>query len=359
MDLLILDETPTPTRFIRNCEEVGLFQDLQNVNPFEETFKRANELVKSGNIPTPSLQTDDTLHTPHVFPVINNNYTSHRISPNPEFELKTPIINITKTPNVVTKPVKPKRTRKRKIKIVETVSTTSEITKNKVKSVINNKVTQKQLIPIQPVLMPSNSMDRMVMISNTPAQLQTFAFISQPILQSLPQTPTPGTPKIKKSSPKIKSNESKVDEERLRILQRNRAASDRARKKQKQWVANLVKQNENFKKLNSDLIQEVKDLKLQLAKYQSILMAHKDCDVSKNLNLMPELLMPVQVQLQETTTYKPIRPNIPVAPIPTITFATIPKVEVVPSSATIINASNVGNSLKKIGTGMGPKIKLI
>jgi len=32
------DETPTPTRFIRNCEEVGLFQDLQNVNPFDGTI---------------------------------------------------------------------------------------------------------------------------------------------------------------------------------------------------------------------------------------------------------------------------------------------------------------------------------
>ena len=42
------DETPTPTQFIKNCEEVGLFQDLQNVNLFEETFKNAVEAVKAG-----------------------------------------------------------------------------------------------------------------------------------------------------------------------------------------------------------------------------------------------------------------------------------------------------------------------
>jgi len=42
------DQTPTPTRFIRNCEEVGLFQDLQNVNPFEETFRKAVEAAKTG-----------------------------------------------------------------------------------------------------------------------------------------------------------------------------------------------------------------------------------------------------------------------------------------------------------------------
>jgi cyclic AMP-dependent transcription factor ATF-2 len=47
--LIPADQTPTPTRFIRNCEEVGLFQDLQNVNPFEEQFRKAAEAVKSGS----------------------------------------------------------------------------------------------------------------------------------------------------------------------------------------------------------------------------------------------------------------------------------------------------------------------
>lgn len=62
------DETPTPTRFIRNCEEVGLFQDLQNVNPFDEQFKRAAE---SATLTAPAhvSYTDDALHTPHVFPL--------------------------------------------------------------------------------------------------------------------------------------------------------------------------------------------------------------------------------------------------------------------------------------------------
>ena len=61
------DETPTPTRFIRNCEEVGLFQDLQHVNPFDEQFRRASE-----DIPIPistHVNGDDVLHTPHVFPL--------------------------------------------------------------------------------------------------------------------------------------------------------------------------------------------------------------------------------------------------------------------------------------------------
>ncbi|KAI9564664.1 hypothetical protein GHT06_008405 [Daphnia sinensis] len=62
------DETPTPTRFIRNCEEVGLFQDL-NVNPFDEQFRRAAEVTTHLSPPTLPT-TDDVLHTPHVFPVL-------------------------------------------------------------------------------------------------------------------------------------------------------------------------------------------------------------------------------------------------------------------------------------------------
>lgn len=54
------DQTPTPTRFIRNCEEVGLFQDLQNVNPFEETFRKAVEAAKTGSA---AFQVGNTINT--------------------------------------------------------------------------------------------------------------------------------------------------------------------------------------------------------------------------------------------------------------------------------------------------------
>ncbi|XP_048002120.1 uncharacterized protein LOC125238740 [Leguminivora glycinivorella] len=69
----VADQTPTPTRFIRNCEEVGLFQDLQNVNPFDEGFKQAME-AKAGRLSlegsdVDTLHTPHTLHTPQMFPL--------------------------------------------------------------------------------------------------------------------------------------------------------------------------------------------------------------------------------------------------------------------------------------------------
>lgn len=79
------DQTPTPTRLIRNCDEVGLFEDLhlQHVNPFEETFRQAVE-SKNG---TPTLdhsmimdealpQDETTLHTPNVLPYIQYDLTN-------------------------------------------------------------------------------------------------------------------------------------------------------------------------------------------------------------------------------------------------------------------------------------------
>ncbi|XP_073964482.1 uncharacterized protein [Choristoneura fumiferana] len=73
----VADQTPTPTRFIRNCEEVGLFQDL--LNPFDEGFKRAME-TKTGILCLESAaagtSSDDVLHTPQmVFPLADGDST--------------------------------------------------------------------------------------------------------------------------------------------------------------------------------------------------------------------------------------------------------------------------------------------
>lgn len=81
MPCVSADQTPTPTRFIRNCEEVGLFQDLQNVNPFDEYFKKAVESVKTGGtLEVPETNSDDTLHTPHILPHIEENQKKNNVN---------------------------------------------------------------------------------------------------------------------------------------------------------------------------------------------------------------------------------------------------------------------------------------
>ena len=50
------DLTPTPTRFIRIGEEVGLFQDLLKANPFDEQFRKAAEQNKAASVTLPLVR---------------------------------------------------------------------------------------------------------------------------------------------------------------------------------------------------------------------------------------------------------------------------------------------------------------
>ena len=49
------DQTPTPTKFLRYGEEIGLFNELTK-NPFDEAFKSAAENVFKGKVSTPTAE---------------------------------------------------------------------------------------------------------------------------------------------------------------------------------------------------------------------------------------------------------------------------------------------------------------
>ncbi|KAK6971184.1 cyclic AMP-dependent transcription factor ATF-2 [Biomphalaria glabrata] len=53
-----LDQTPTPTKFLKNCEEIGLFQELSS-NPFDHAYKKALD----SDLPLPGPQSGE-LNTP-------------------------------------------------------------------------------------------------------------------------------------------------------------------------------------------------------------------------------------------------------------------------------------------------------
>lgn len=46
----LLDQTPTPTRFLKNCEEVGLFNELASSFEQDEDDKRAKHSVRMLNV---------------------------------------------------------------------------------------------------------------------------------------------------------------------------------------------------------------------------------------------------------------------------------------------------------------------
>lgn len=93
--LVLADQTPTPTRLLNNCEELRVFDDLQNINPFEEGFRRAVEDNGTSSIHncnllgTPSNQ--DTLHTPQILPHFDN----RTVKREPEFATQEEPENLT------------------------------------------------------------------------------------------------------------------------------------------------------------------------------------------------------------------------------------------------------------------------
>ncbi|KAM7411992.1 hypothetical protein PAMA_021794 [Pampus argenteus] len=58
--VIIADQTPTPTRFLKNCEEVGLFNELANSFEQDEDDKRAKNSLPAPN----SVALDMSLQTP-------------------------------------------------------------------------------------------------------------------------------------------------------------------------------------------------------------------------------------------------------------------------------------------------------
>ncbi|XP_005176808.1 cyclic AMP-dependent transcription factor ATF-2 [Musca domestica] len=114
--IFVVDQTPTPTRLIKNCEEVGLFDDLRNVNPFDETFRRACEQ----NIQHPGSNhnfhaEEEALHTPQVFPQFDvaveggisagEDLSKHTLNTPGVHTLNTPVVldNLLETPPIITK----------------------------------------------------------------------------------------------------------------------------------------------------------------------------------------------------------------------------------------------------------------
>lgn len=66
---------------------MGLFQDLQIVNPFEEMFKKATENGKHETLQVEAAN-DDTLHTPKILPLVQGSQqqmSEVKMIPSPQF----------------------------------------------------------------------------------------------------------------------------------------------------------------------------------------------------------------------------------------------------------------------------------
>lgn len=211
----VADQTPTPTRFIRNCEEVGLFQELQNVNPFDEGFKKAMETRQGILLDHTTQPNDDVLHTPqNIFPNLENSDSTFYSSTNTknisisrslshESGAKTGFETITKCTNEVTisrvinKDGAEKSTDNNKE--IETVSFSNNIIK--VNCNKDDKI---------PPIMSQKSIDRVFdSLTNDVDEKQEVFTNSKATTYKKPQTPKP-TRKRTAETPNVEKNDYEV-----------------------------------------------------------------------------------------------------------------------------------------------------
>uniref|UniRef100_A0A3B3Z7N8 Uncharacterized protein n=1 Tax=Periophthalmus magnuspinnatus TaxID=409849 RepID=A0A3B3Z7N8_9GOBI len=231
--VIIADQTPTPTRFLKNCEEVGLFNEL--ASPFDHDFKKASEEdIKKLPLDLSPLAT----------PVIRNKteeataVDAHRGSPLPHPE-----------------------------------STTSDEKLVRPVTIVPNVPG----IPGPPSPQPTQSEAKLVDEEPSAHSLQQPATSTT----ETPASPAPLAPNPPSTGGRRRRTTSEdPDEKRRKFLERNRAAASRCRQKRKVWVQSLEKKAEDLSSMNGQLQNEVTLLRNEVAQLKQLLLAHKDCPVT-------------------------------------------------------------------------------
>ncbi|KAG5683770.1 hypothetical protein PVAND_013034 [Polypedilum vanderplanki] len=291
------DLTPTPTKFLNKCEELRVFEDpyIQNINPFDEGFRNAIDNRNGGFLSvSPTTATNqDTLHTPQIIPdFITRNIKDERIPV--DLPMQDEPENLSTTPDVI--PNIPKITISEPIPLLPkpniiyaapliTATKSNETVKDRLKNIIlsnNNGPTTTTVTSIAHESHKRIKLDTTDTKLNLPAILiQTVPLIAPTNVIKLKINDTKSTVDLKKdngdNSTKKKSTSNKSDSAALKV-ERNRAAARRYRHKMKQ-------QSQALREKYDKSLKEIAQLKKDITELKKLLLLHKDCEVTKRLNL--------------------------------------------------------------------------
>ncbi|XP_038193002.1 cyclic AMP-dependent transcription factor ATF-2 isoform X2 [Arvicola amphibius] len=261
--VIVADQTPTPTRFLKNCEEVGLFNEL--ASPFENEFKKASEddikkmPLDLSPLATPIIRSK--IEEPSVVE------TTHQDSPLPHPESTTSdeklVRPVTMVPSVpgIPGPSSP------------------QPVQSEAKMRLKAALTQQH----PPVTNGDTVKGHGSGLVRTRSEESRQQSLQQPATSTTetPASPAHTTPQTQNTSGRRRraANED-PDEKRRKFLERNRAAASRCRQKRKVWVQSLEKKAEDLSSLNGQLQSEVTLLRNEVAQLKQLLLAHKDCPVT-------------------------------------------------------------------------------
>uniref|UniRef100_A0A667WCH3 Cyclic AMP-dependent transcription factor ATF-7 n=1 Tax=Myripristis murdjan TaxID=586833 RepID=A0A667WCH3_9TELE len=265
-DNAFTDQTPTPTRFLRNCEEVGLFNEI------EEEFLQAQEEEKSKQQP-------HDIHGSHdgddaTVPASTSTAAPPSSSPAPTSDPQLPTAlpcpastASGKHPQLPAPPIRE-----------STAPSGSPITTIPSAPGLTSRA---------PPLCSSTGTGCLCLTFNDGIYVLQVSPVAQQIQPSQPShSPHAMQPGAScgggggGGGRRRRTLEQDPDERRQKFLERNRAAATRCRQKRKVWVSSLEKKAEELTHTNLQLQNEVTSLRSEVGQLKQILLTHKDCPVT-------------------------------------------------------------------------------
>ncbi|KAK2858341.1 hypothetical protein Q7C36_006260 [Tachysurus vachellii] len=313
--VIIADQTPTPTRFLKNCEEVGLFSELDG--SFEQELRKSQEeeerRTKSTVSAVPSSEMkerDGPLEIDSSPPDSPSSASSMTDSKDSEMLVKEPVpirknkevpprtaaASATPTPTIVRPGSLPLHLTYDSINPTQP-SPTSVITRtppsNRLSSPSASFPMMMQLPNGQTVpLLPSPGQTSVISVARSSNPVPNIPGIpGPPIGGSSSGSSSPSgysshndakmvSPAAPRGGRRRRGADIEPDERRRRFLERNRAAAYRCRQKRKVWVSALEKRAEELSTANVTLTNEVSLLRTEVTRLKELLLAHKDCPVT-------------------------------------------------------------------------------
>ncbi|XP_053492130.1 cyclic AMP-dependent transcription factor ATF-7b isoform X2 [Ictalurus furcatus] len=313
--VIIADQTPTPTRFLKNCEEVGLFSELDGsfeheLRKSQEEEERRTKSTLSAAPPSEIKERDGPLEIDSSPPDSPSSVSSMTDSKDSETLVKEPVpirknkevpprtaaASATPTPTIVRPGSLPLHLGYDSINPTQP-SPTSVITRtppsNRLSSPSASFPMMMQLPNGQTVpLLPSPGQTSVISVARSSNPVPNIPGIPGPPLGgSSSGSSSPSgynshndakmvSPAAPRGGRRRRGSEVEPDERRRRFLERNRAAAYRCRQKRKVWVNALEKRAEELATANVTLTNEVSLLRSEVTRLKELLLAHKDCPIT-------------------------------------------------------------------------------
>uniref|UniRef100_A0A3B1KJ15 Cyclic AMP-responsive element-binding protein 5 n=1 Tax=Astyanax mexicanus TaxID=7994 RepID=A0A3B1KJ15_ASTMX len=323
-DSALSDQTPTPTRFLRNCEEVGLFSDLELDQTAEEEEddddeeEEDNFKVQCSSVSSQSCNDGQRQHPQFQHHQSHQSHQPHQSQQPQQCSLAQlhPSVSRHTTPSTTNTHFHliPQRSKVTPSQTHLAVSNGNQNPMGHMMGIVSSQHHRRAGLPLTHLPAPphhsypqhchSQSQQRhahhqqdsqeqpphscahhsppahlhpgpahltATHLSHQPVPAQVSPVRSSSCSQSPPQT---------SGGRRRRATDSDPDERRKKFLERNRAAASRCRQKRKVWVSSLERKAEELTHTNLQLQNEVTLLRSEVTQLKQLLVAHKDCPVT-------------------------------------------------------------------------------